>query len=115
VLRAWTAVAPTSIFDIALVHLSENQYPSAADELEKTTKLDPNAALAHVLLGRAYQNTNRSVQAIEQFRTALRLQLDITGNGTFTDVTAKAGVGNTGHWGTSAAFGDYEGDYDTIR
>jgi len=31
-------------------------------------------------------------------------------DGTFTDVTAKAGVGNSGHWGTSAAFGDYDND-----
>jgi enediyne biosynthesis protein E4 len=31
-------------------------------------------------------------------------------DGTFTDVTAKAGVGNLGHWGTSAAFGDYDND-----
>jgi enediyne biosynthesis protein E4 len=32
------------------------------------------------------------------------------GDGTFTDVTAKTGVGNAGHWGTSAAFGDYDND-----
>ncbi len=31
-------------------------------------------------------------------------------DGTFTDVTSKAGVGNLGHWGTSAAFGDYDND-----
>jgi enediyne biosynthesis protein E4 len=31
-------------------------------------------------------------------------------DGTFSDVTAKAGVGNLGHWGTSAAFGDYDND-----
>jgi hypothetical protein len=31
-------------------------------------------------------------------------------DGTFTEVTGKAGVGNLGHWGTSAAFGDYDGD-----
>src|SRR5258708_17421922 len=31
-------------------------------------------------------------------------------DGTFTDVTAKAGVGNPGRWGTSAAFGDYDND-----
>jgi hypothetical protein len=31
-------------------------------------------------------------------------------DGTFTDATAKAGVGNGGHWGTSAAFGDYDND-----
>jgi len=31
-------------------------------------------------------------------------------DGTFSDVTPKAGVGNEGRWGTSAAFGDYDGD-----
>jgi hypothetical protein len=31
-------------------------------------------------------------------------------DGTFADVTDKAGVGDTGHWGTSAAFGDYDND-----
>jgi enediyne biosynthesis protein E4 len=31
-------------------------------------------------------------------------------DGTFTDVTVKTGVGNPGHWGTSAAFGDYDND-----
>src|SRR6267378_690782 len=32
------------------------------------------------------------------------------GDGTFRDVTALAGVGNPGRWGTSAAFGDYDSD-----
>jgi enediyne biosynthesis protein E4 len=32
------------------------------------------------------------------------------GDGTFNDVTAKANIGNTGRWGTSAAFGDYDND-----
>ncbi|HEV2175831.1 MAG TPA: CRTAC1 family protein [Terriglobia bacterium] len=32
------------------------------------------------------------------------------GNGTFTDVTAKAGVENTGGWGTSAGWFDYDKD-----
>lgn len=32
------------------------------------------------------------------------------GNGTFTDVTARAGVGNTGKWGSSAAWFDYDND-----
>src|SRR5208282_5333965 len=31
-------------------------------------------------------------------------------DGTFTDVTAKAGVANASEWGTSAAFGDYDND-----
>jgi tetratricopeptide (TPR) repeat protein len=64
-------------FDAALVLLSEDQYPGAADELQKAIKLDPKAAMARVLLGRCYQNTNRTVQAIEQFQTALRLDPDI--------------------------------------
>ena len=32
------------------------------------------------------------------------------GNGTFTDVTEKAGVGNLGKWGSSAAWFDYDRD-----
>ncbi len=32
------------------------------------------------------------------------------GDGTFRDITAQAGAGNTGRWGTSAAFGDYDRD-----
>jgi hypothetical protein len=32
------------------------------------------------------------------------------GDGTFTDVTAKAGVGNDGNWGTAAAWFDYDRD-----
>jgi len=61
-------------FDIALVLLSDNRYPEAADELEKAIRSDPKTALPYVLLGRAYQNTNRSLQAVEQFQTALRLE-----------------------------------------
>jgi hypothetical protein len=32
------------------------------------------------------------------------------GDGTFTDVTARAGVGNSGRWGSSAAWFDYDND-----
>jgi tetratricopeptide (TPR) repeat protein len=64
-------------FDTALVLLAENQYPAAATELEKAIRLDPKPALPHVLLGRAYQNTNRSVQAVEQFKLALRLDPEL--------------------------------------
>src|SRR6266850_4822225 len=32
------------------------------------------------------------------------------GDGTFTDITAKAAADNGGSWGTSAAFGDYDND-----
>ena len=60
-------------FDLALVLLAQEQYEPAAKELEQATKLDPSQALAHVLLGRAYQNTNRTLQAVEQFKAALRL------------------------------------------
>jgi tetratricopeptide (TPR) repeat protein len=64
-------------FDIALVLLSDNRYPEAADELEKSIRSDPKIALPHVLLGRAYQNTNRSLQAIEQFQTALHIEPEL--------------------------------------
>ena len=54
-------------FDLALVLLDQNQYSPSAEELEKANKLKPTDALAHVLLGRAFQNTNRTVQAISSF------------------------------------------------
>ena len=60
-------------FDLALVLLQQTQYSPAAEQLEKALKLQPSHALAHVLLGRAYQNTNRTLQAVRQFQTALRL------------------------------------------
>jgi len=60
-------------FDIALVLLSDQQYGSAADELEKAIKLNSSDALVHVLLGRAYQNSNRTLRGIEQFQEALRI------------------------------------------
>jgi len=39
------------------------------------------------------------------------LRNDVAGSGRFTDVTKTAGVGD-GRWGTSAAFGDLDGDGD---
>jgi tetratricopeptide (TPR) repeat protein len=69
-------------FDLALVLLSEQDYTAAADELEVSIKLRPQSAnananpnaLAHILLGRAYLNSNRSLQAIDEFKTALKLE-----------------------------------------
>ena len=58
-------------FDLALVLLQQNESGAAADELEKAIKLQPSHALAHVLLGRAYQNTNRTLQAIRQFQSCV--------------------------------------------
>jgi tetratricopeptide (TPR) repeat protein len=64
-------------YDLALVLLSEQNYAGAADELEAAIKLSPSSAnanaLAHMLLGRAYLNSNRSLQAIEEFKTTLKL------------------------------------------
>jgi tetratricopeptide (TPR) repeat protein len=69
-------------FDLALVLLSAQDYATAADELEASIKLgrldaNPNAipnALAHILLGRAYLNSNRSLQAIEEFKSAQKIE-----------------------------------------
>ena len=60
-------------FDIALVLLAQEQYGPAADELEHALRIDSSDTLAHVLLGRAYLNSNRTLQSIGQFETALRL------------------------------------------
>lgn len=64
-------------FDVALVLLSASNYEPAASELEKAVKIDPKQALPHVLLGRSYQNTNRSTQAVQQFQDALRIEPQI--------------------------------------
>jgi len=60
-------------FDLALLLLSQQDYPGAADELEATIKFSPSNAAAHLFLGRAYLNSNRSLLAIEEFRTTLKL------------------------------------------
>ena len=46
---------------------------------------------------------------VDIYRTGLTesVLLHNNGNGTFTDVTAKSGVGNKGGWGVSASFVDY--------
>jgi tetratricopeptide (TPR) repeat protein len=60
-------------FDLALVMFTLEDYRAASLALETALKLDSKDAMAHVLLGRAYQNTNRSAEALQQFRTALKL------------------------------------------
>jgi tetratricopeptide (TPR) repeat protein len=80
-LRGSEGLAPTQAdipFDTALVLLSDTNYSEAAIELEKAVKLNSKSALTHVLLGRAYQNTNRTVQAVEQFQIALRQEPDVS-------------------------------------
>jgi hypothetical protein len=49
---------------------------------------------------------------VDIYRTALSggVLLHNNGNGTFTDITRKAGVPNPGGWGVSAAFVDYDRD-----
>ncbi len=49
---------------------------------------------------------------VDIYRTGLSgsVLLHNNGNGTFTDVTAKTGVGNPNGWGVSAAFLDYDRD-----
>src|SRR5688500_14727366 len=49
---------------------------------------------------------------VDLYRTGLKgaVLLHNNGNGTFSDVTAKAGAGNPDGWGVSAAFVDYDRD-----
>jgi Flp pilus assembly protein TadD len=70
---------PDIAFDLALLSLQMMQYERAASEFEFALK-DPQRqrqAMSHILLGRAYQNSNRSELAIAQFKTALRLEPNI--------------------------------------
>ena len=64
---------PQNYYNLALVNLSEKQYARAVGPLETFLRLDPDNAEAHLLLGRAYHNLNRTVPAIEQFKKALAL------------------------------------------
>ena len=64
---------PQNYYNVALVNLSEKQYARAVSPLETYLRLDPDNAEAHLLLGRAYHNLNRTVSAIEQFKKALAL------------------------------------------
>jgi Flp pilus assembly protein TadD len=64
---------PQNYYNLALVELSEKKYAEATRLLETFVKLEPDNALARVMLGRAYHNLNRTVPAIEQFRLAIGL------------------------------------------
>ncbi|MGO9273388.1 MAG: tetratricopeptide repeat protein [Terriglobia bacterium] len=62
-------------YNLALVDLSERRYDAAAVSLEGALHRDPpNPAEVHLLLGRAYQNLNRTEPAIDQFKQALALE-----------------------------------------
>ena len=62
-------------FDLGLVDMTLRQYDAAARQFERVlgVRNHDHPALTHILLGRAYQNSNRTRPAIEQFSAALRL------------------------------------------
>ncbi len=68
---------PQNYYNLALVELSEGQYNAAVKPLEDFVILEPGNAQAHLLLGRAYHNLNRTFPAIDQFKKALELQPDL--------------------------------------
>lgn len=53
--------------DLALAYLSVKKYVAASEALEALIRLKPQLPLPHILLGRAYVNTNRTLPAIEEF------------------------------------------------
>lgn len=67
---------PDLAFDFGLLLMARHQYEPAARQFERAlTDADRRkTALPHIMLGRAYQNSNRSELAIEQFLAALRLE-----------------------------------------
>lgn len=67
---------PDIAFDLGLVRMAQQRYEEAATQFESAAK-DPErarAGLTHVLLGRAYQNSNRSELAVTQFQRALAVE-----------------------------------------
>lgn len=64
---------PDTYYDMALLELSENKYSEAVKPLETFVRLEPSQAEAHLLLGRAYHNLNRTMPAIAEFKKALEL------------------------------------------
>jgi serine/threonine protein kinase/tetratricopeptide (TPR) repeat protein len=50
-----------------------HQYQQAIDQCQKTLAMDPEYVMAHVFLGRSYQQMNRYAEAIAEFRKALEL------------------------------------------
>ncbi len=83
-LAAAQKIAPADAaiaFDLGLVYMTASQYDLAARQFERTlpglSAGSPQPAVTHILLGRAYQNSNRTRQAIEQFQAALRLNPEI--------------------------------------
>jgi len=49
------------------------QYPQAVDQIQKTLAADPAFVPAHVYLGRAWQQSGKSTEALVEFRKALDL------------------------------------------
>lgn len=64
---------PQNYYNLALVEMSDKKYNQAAAALEADLRLEPQNAQAHLILGRAYHNLNRTLPAIEQFKKALAL------------------------------------------
>jgi len=64
---------PQNYYDLALVNLSDKRYADTATALETYLRLKPEDAQAHLLLGRAYHNLNRTAPAFQQFQRALAL------------------------------------------
>ena len=64
---------PAYYYDLALVHLKQEHFQQAVTPLERAIQLDPRFPMAHLLLGRAYHNLNRTTSAIQEFQKALEL------------------------------------------
>jgi tetratricopeptide (TPR) repeat protein len=67
-------------FDLGLVYMSLQRYEEAAREFQAALR-DPErrtSGLPHLLLGRAYQNSNRSELALTQFQNALKAEPNLS-------------------------------------
>ena len=79
--QAALALDPLSLnanHNVARVHYFARRFDQTIEITQKTLEMDPNFAIGHLRLGRAYAAKANYGQAIEEFREFARLSRDVT-------------------------------------
>jgi Flp pilus assembly protein TadD len=58
---------------LGLIHIRKREFEQAIAPLKRAIELDPSAADTHMELGAAFAELGRNKEAIEEFRTAIKL------------------------------------------
>lgn len=77
--RQGLAFAPNNfglLMNLAVLYLRESQFTAALDPLQRAQEIDPASADVYKLAGWAYYGANKTEQAIEQWKQAVKLRPD---------------------------------------